>query len=118
MIAILKAWARSLGLNNPNMSTGLPITFNSYALALMTIGFFQWKGLVGNHQAGLKPFTSDDIPRVNEAFWIRQKKGQRVRCDTRLSIGDRKPGRQQHTMKLNQVITFPELRGALSEWFQ
>lgn len=41
IIAVVKAWAKSLGLNNPAGQGGRAITFNSYALALMTVGFFQ-----------------------------------------------------------------------------
>lgn len=36
----IKDWARPLGLNNPS-ARGVSVTFSSYALALMTIGFLQ-----------------------------------------------------------------------------
>jgi DNA polymerase sigma len=37
---IIKRWAKSHGLNDPSGQGG-PVTFSSYALALMVIGFLQ-----------------------------------------------------------------------------
>jgi len=39
-IMALKTWAKVFGLNNPS-TVGKPVSFSSYALTLMTIGFFQ-----------------------------------------------------------------------------
>jgi hypothetical protein len=40
MLKFIKGWAKPLGLNSPTVKGG-PVTFSSYALALMTIGFLQ-----------------------------------------------------------------------------
>ncbi|KAF4585037.1 hypothetical protein EYR40_001870 [Pleurotus pulmonarius] len=79
MLFAVKAWAKPLGLNNPS---GMgPRTFSSYALALMTIGFLQMRGLLPNLQAGLEPLD----PKCEDEgsiFWVRQKQ-KRIKCDIR-----------------------------------
>lgn len=40
MIMVIKRWAKSHGLNDPSGQNG-PVTFSSYALTLMVIGFLQ-----------------------------------------------------------------------------
>lgn len=39
LVFIIKRWAKPLGLNSPSTAEGT--TFSSYALTLMTIGWFQ-----------------------------------------------------------------------------
>jgi hypothetical protein len=41
----IKEWANPLGLNSPSPTLGSPVSFSSYALALMTIGFLQVSSL-------------------------------------------------------------------------
>jgi DNA polymerase sigma len=44
LLIVLKRWAKPLGLNNPSpkiFSKKQPVTFSSYALALMTIALLQ-----------------------------------------------------------------------------
>lgn len=40
MLHLIKRWAKPRGLNSPSIDTG-KVTFSSYALTLMTIGFLQ-----------------------------------------------------------------------------
>jgi len=54
----IKNWAKPLGLNSPSPSKGLPTSFSSYALALMTISFLQKKGQLPNLQKNLPPITA------------------------------------------------------------
>jgi len=49
MILFIKHWAKRLGLNNPaGARSGQPVTFNSYALMMMTIGLLQVSRAVGS----------------------------------------------------------------------
>lgn len=41
MIVYIKQWAKPLGLNSPSSRKKGPITFSSYALVMMSIGFLQ-----------------------------------------------------------------------------
>jgi DNA polymerase sigma len=42
LLLAIKRWSRPLGLNNPSRDVlGAPISFSSYAFALMTVGFLQ-----------------------------------------------------------------------------
>jgi hypothetical protein len=41
LLLVIKRWARPLGYNNPAGEPGMPITFSSYTLAIMTIGLLQ-----------------------------------------------------------------------------
>lgn len=43
LLKTIKIWARALGLNSP--SGTLVVSFSSYSLSLMTIGFFQVRSL-------------------------------------------------------------------------
>lgn len=40
LVLAVKKWAKSFGLNNPSGEQG-PMTFSSYSLTLMSIGFLQ-----------------------------------------------------------------------------
>lgn len=42
----IKKWAKGVGLNSPSPVRGSPVSFSSYALALMTIGFLQVRHFV------------------------------------------------------------------------
>ncbi|KAI0247404.1 hypothetical protein BJV78DRAFT_1246095 [Lactifluus subvellereus] len=76
LLLAIKRWARPLGYNNPAGALGMPITFSSYALAIMTIGLLQTRGLLPNLQEG---------PALTEGrvFWLRTKTEERVHCDAR-----------------------------------
>lgn len=41
LLATIKLWAQPLGLNQPSMSRGSSVTFSTYSLALMTLGWLQ-----------------------------------------------------------------------------
>ncbi|RDB26847.1 Poly(A) RNA polymerase cid11 [Hypsizygus marmoreus] len=78
MLAIIKLWAKPLGLNDPNPARRGPITFSSYAFALMTIGFLQMRGLLPNLQENLPPLR---LAAKEGIFWILKPKP--FLCDTR-----------------------------------
>ncbi|KAF8513086.1 hypothetical protein JB92DRAFT_2925360 [Gautieria morchelliformis] len=101
MIMIIKRWAKSHGLNDPSGRSG-PVTFSSYALVLMVIGFLQVKGVLPNLQAGLEPLSKDANQNV---FWVWKRKRDPVRCDIRFSENDWQTG------------THMELGEALEGWF-
>ncbi|KZT03621.1 uncharacterized protein LAESUDRAFT_814502 [Laetiporus sulphureus 93-53] len=85
MIRFLKTWAKSLGLNDPSGENGSP-TFSSYALTLMTIGWFQICGLLPNLQAGVKEMHSGANSFFYAEIAIKNKKSKgvtRVKCDLR-----------------------------------
>ncbi|KAH9026816.1 hypothetical protein EDB85DRAFT_1978024 [Lactarius pseudohatsudake] len=76
LLLLIKRWARPLGYNSPAGAPGEPITFSSYAFAIMTIGLLQARGLLPNLQEGTQ-FTEGRI------FWLRTKTQERVQCDAR-----------------------------------
>ena len=41
LLLAIKRWARPLGYNSPASAPGVPVTFSSYTLAIMTIGLLQ-----------------------------------------------------------------------------
>jgi DNA polymerase sigma len=41
LLLAIKRWARPLGYNNPAGALGVPMTFSSYTLTIMTIGLLQ-----------------------------------------------------------------------------
>lgn len=82
LVFAIKQWARSHGFNNPSGNGGA-VTFSSYCLTLMTIGFLQSKGLAPNLQAGLE--WNERMLTRNEAhesvFWLRsQTSNERTPC--------------------------------------
>ncbi|KAJ7103725.1 hypothetical protein C8R44DRAFT_807984 [Mycena epipterygia] len=78
MIAYIKQWAKPLGLNSPSSRNKGPITFSSYALVMMSIGFLQHRGLLPNLQEGLPPLKPGIL---HGTFWLRLPKP--LCCDTR-----------------------------------
>lgn len=100
LLLAIKRWARPLGYNSPAGAPGEPISFSSYALAIMTIGLLQARGLLPNLQEGTQ-FTEGGT------FWLRTKTQERVQCDAR--------------WKRIQYWTPPrtvEVEQALQDWFQ
>ncbi|KAI0260766.1 hypothetical protein BC834DRAFT_845969 [Gloeopeniophorella convolvens] len=100
LLLAIKRWARPLGYNSPSVSGGMPVTFSSYALAMMTIGLFQARGLLPNLQDG---------PDLDQGgiFWVRTRTEERVRCDARWRA---MPGwTPPRTVELDE---------ALQDWFQ
>ncbi|KAH9173843.1 hypothetical protein EDB89DRAFT_2228510 [Lactarius sanguifluus] len=100
LLLAIKRWARPLGYNSPAGAPGEPITFSSYALAIMTIGLLQARRLLPNLQEGTQ-FTEGRI------FWLRTKTQGRVQCDARWkTVHDWTPSK---TVEVEQ---------ALQDWFQ
>lgn len=52
MIYLVKKWADRLGMNSPAVGKG-PVTFSSYALTLMIIGYLQVSELVALGESSL-----------------------------------------------------------------
>ncbi|KAI6044543.1 hypothetical protein EDC04DRAFT_315724 [Pisolithus marmoratus] len=81
LLVAIKLWARPLGLNTP--SGGSMVTFSTYALTLMTLGWLQSRGLAPNLQDGLATRTDSK----EAIFWIcrsmRTKGSGRIPCDVR-----------------------------------
>ncbi|KAF8816415.1 Nucleotidyltransferase, partial [Phlegmacium glaucopus] len=65
----IKEWAKPLGLNSPSPPRG-PISFSSYALTLMTIGFLQKEGHLPNLQENLPPLLKHE--KNNSLIWTRK----------------------------------------------
>lgn len=101
MLGFIKYWAKPLGLNEPS-KLGEQVTFSSYALALMTIGFLQ---VFPHHVCdtlmslyaillqtrGLLPNLQDNLPEQSSGhsqgmFWPQSHPG--VQCDTRYGNGE------------------------------
>ncbi|KAJ7182663.1 hypothetical protein C8R43DRAFT_1228986 [Mycena crocata] len=78
IILYIKRWAKPLGLNSPGARGNHPITFSSYGLVMMTIGFLQYRGLLPNLQEGLPPLNKRSIKGT---FWLRLPK--KICCDVR-----------------------------------
>ncbi|KAJ7489439.1 hypothetical protein FB451DRAFT_1224914 [Mycena latifolia] len=83
MIMYIKAWAKPLGLNSPTIRRGMPVTFSSYALVMMTIGFLQYRGLLPNLQEGLPPLENG---KLEGTFWLR--KPRILCCDVRFNLAE------------------------------
>ncbi|KAF8066819.1 hypothetical protein FPV67DRAFT_1496629 [Lyophyllum atratum] len=79
MLMLIKLWAKPLGLNSPSPFREVP-SFSSYALALMTIGFLQTRGLLPNLQGNLPPLQPDIKGSI---FRTRKFKGKSALCDVR-----------------------------------
>ncbi|KAJ6567718.1 hypothetical protein DFH09DRAFT_918693 [Mycena vulgaris] len=80
MLKYIKKWAKPLGLNSPSADKKGPITFSSYALVMMTIGFLQ----AGSSY--LIPSPRTDCRRstpgtLDGTFWLH--KPRIIRCDAR-----------------------------------
>lgn len=100
LLVVIKRWAKSHNLNDPSGSSG-PISFSSYALVLMTIGYLQAsvlsylfiralncpqvKGVLPNLQAGLEPLPPDAKQGL---FWLRSPTGRGTPCDIRFNSGN------------------------------
>ncbi|KAF8201099.1 hypothetical protein K438DRAFT_635992 [Mycena galopus ATCC 62051] len=83
MIRYIKLWAKPLGLNSPGRKArNMPVTFSSYALSMLTIGFLQYRGLLPNLQADLPPLEPG---KLMGTFWLR--KPRIMCCDVRYSMG-------------------------------
>ncbi|KAJ7472262.1 hypothetical protein B0H11DRAFT_1729327 [Mycena galericulata] len=78
MVLYIKKWAKPLGLNAPSSRQRGPVTFSSYALVMMTIGFLQHRGLLPNLQEALPPLNAGQLKGT---FWLRQP--TILRCDVR-----------------------------------
>ncbi|KAJ7740938.1 hypothetical protein DFH07DRAFT_61880 [Mycena maculata] len=78
MVLYIKKWAKPLGLNHPSSRNRGPVTFSSYALVMMAIGFLQHRGLLPNLQEGLPPLRDGQIEGT---FWLRHPSV--LRCDVR-----------------------------------
>ncbi|RPD65448.1 hypothetical protein L227DRAFT_212355 [Lentinus tigrinus ALCF2SS1-6] len=76
----VKGWTRHIGLNHPS-TPGVPPSFSSYALTLMTIAGLQRSGYLPNLQA-------DTRKSVNTHFWEVSKTGERYKVDIRYGKGD------------------------------
>ncbi|PFH51657.1 hypothetical protein AMATHDRAFT_58801 [Amanita thiersii Skay4041] len=98
MVALVKLWAKPLGLNNPS-KPNTTTTFNSYALALMIIGFMQMKQLLPNLQAHLPPAKGME----SELVWSRKPA---VLCDVRF-----------HRPEDHQAVQETELPSLARAWF-
>lgn len=76
LLRLIKRWAKGVGLNFPSKR---PVSFSSYTLTLMTIAWFQSLGWLPNLQRDIS--TNSDSPA--DYFWIKNRKLERFRCDTR-----------------------------------
>ncbi|KIM54749.1 hypothetical protein SCLCIDRAFT_1221769 [Scleroderma citrinum Foug A] len=83
LMAVIKLWTLPLGLNNPS-GCGRKVTFSTYALVLMTLGWLQSTCLAPNLQHGFNISTES---AKEGSFWIRSspkaKKSTPVWCDVR-----------------------------------
>ncbi|KAJ6551474.1 hypothetical protein B0H19DRAFT_1157812 [Mycena capillaripes] len=78
MIQYIKLWAKPLGFNSPSSRRREAVTFSSYALVMMTIGFLQHRGLLPNLQEGLPPLVPG---MLSGTFWLH--KPRILCCDVR-----------------------------------
>lgn len=104
LLVAIKLWARPLGLNTP--SGGSMVTFSTYALTLMTLGWLQSRGLAPNLQDGVETETSSEVG----TFWIfrsMQAKGSRIPCDVRF----------REVTSMDRYPPLP-LNDTLSNWFR
>ncbi|KAF8841487.1 hypothetical protein BDN67DRAFT_513737 [Paxillus ammoniavirescens] len=106
VIAAIKLWARPLGLNSPGREHKRSPTLSTYALALMTLGWLQSRGIAPNLQDGLEVLTQ----QPGGTFWIRpspgSKKTNRVACDVRF-----------RTATVAEVRPPLDLRAIMLDWF-
>ncbi|KAF8634022.1 hypothetical protein AX17_004287 [Amanita inopinata Kibby_2008] len=99
MLAVIKSWAKPLGLNSP-MEPGVTASFSSYAFGLMTIGFLQMRKLLPNLQAHLPPVKETD----SEFVWSRKPA---IACDVRF-----------HRTRYYRVSSEVKLGDLMREWFR
>ncbi|KAJ7768355.1 hypothetical protein B0H16DRAFT_314715 [Mycena metata] len=100
MIQYIKLWAKPLGLNSPGRkSRGQgSVTFSSYALTMMTIGFMQHRGLLPNLQEGLPPLRPG---KLTGTFWLGPPRP--LCCDVRYNkMEGWKPPREVSVLELMQ----------------
>ncbi|KAJ7363790.1 hypothetical protein DFH08DRAFT_837577 [Mycena albidolilacea] len=84
MIQYVKLWAKPLGLNSPSRNhLNKPMTFSSYALVMMTIGFLQHRGLLPNLQEDLPPLEPG---KLKGTFWLH--KPRILCCDVRYNMAE------------------------------
>ncbi|KAJ7853540.1 hypothetical protein B0H14DRAFT_783785 [Mycena olivaceomarginata] len=84
MIQYVKLWAKPLGLNSPSRNQlNKPMTFSSYALVMMTIGFLQHRGLLPNLQEDLPPLEPG---KLKGTFWLHKPKI--LCCDVRYNMAE------------------------------
>ncbi|KIK93108.1 hypothetical protein PAXRUDRAFT_829328 [Paxillus rubicundulus Ve08.2h10] len=106
VIAAIKLWARPLGFNSPGREHKRSPTLSTYALALMTLGWLQSRGLAPNLQDGLEVLTQQPVG----TSWIRpspgSKKTKRVACDVRF-----------RTATAEEVRPPLDLRATMLDWF-
>ncbi|KAJ6600805.1 hypothetical protein B0H10DRAFT_2230796 [Mycena sp. CBHHK59/15] len=96
MMKYIKKWARPLGLNAPAARSG-PVSFSSYALVLLTIGFLQHRRLLPNLQEGLPPLEPGTLEGT---FWLHHPKP--LCCDTRYYQGE--GWIPPHTVPVHELI--------------
>ncbi|KAJ7040791.1 hypothetical protein C8F04DRAFT_919301, partial [Mycena alexandri] len=100
MIQYIKLWAKPLGLNSPGRKAkgqGV-VTFSSYALTMMTIGFMQHRGLLPNLQEGLPPLQPGKLAGT---FWLGPPRP--ACCDVRYNkMEGWKPPREVTVLELMQ----------------
>ncbi|KAI0288303.1 hypothetical protein BC826DRAFT_697603 [Russula brevipes] len=100
LVLAIKRWARPLGYNSPAGAPGVPVTFSSYALTIMTIGLLQTRGLLPNLQEGT------ELPEGG-TFWLRTKTQERIRCVARW--------KKVPQWTPPEIV---EIEQALQDWFQ
>ncbi|KAJ7176612.1 hypothetical protein C8R46DRAFT_1076800 [Mycena filopes] len=102
MIQYIKLWAKPLRLNSPARTRNVSVTFSSYALMLMTIGFMQHRELLPNLQAGLPPLQPG---KLQGTWWVGPPR--RACCDVRYNqMADWVPPKE---------VPVPEL---MQDWFR
>jgi DNA polymerase sigma len=68
MIMAIKRWAKSHGMNDPSGQYG-PVTFSSYALVLMVIGFLQASASLGGRHVTLNKWFLGERRASELASW-------------------------------------------------
>ncbi|KAJ7267496.1 hypothetical protein C8J57DRAFT_1327862 [Mycena rebaudengoi] len=104
MLVYIKKWAKPLGHNFPSSTKkGVPVTFSSYALVLMTIGFLQHRALLPNLQEGLPPL---DPGFLHGTWWLRDSSV--MCCDVRF----------KHATGWVPLRTVPSVSELMQDWFK
>jgi hypothetical protein len=116
LVAVLKLWARELGLNDPagqppRGGVRRPATFSSYALTLMAVGWLQRTGALPSMQAAFAPLAPDGPATAPHVWWHRTR-GYAVRCDTRW----RRPPTFRPRAEPSEVDVLSNLRGWFAFW--
>jgi hypothetical protein len=101
LLRLIKRWAKTVGMNAPSKR---PASFSSYTLTLMTIAWSQVRSqartsdllrLILRKSLGWLPNLQEDMSAEpitsRDYFWIKNRKGERFRCDTRFKIVENWP---------------------------